>query len=82
MQKLFTAHPASVDETYWQHLGTATRFGARLIVTGVACFVHGLLPFTFERTGSRTVETLFKQMVARRRTSRGDSRLHPLDVDP
>ena len=63
---LFTDHPASVGETYVQHLGSASSFGARMILAGMACLIHGLLPFVFMRTGRRTIETLHDRMVVNR----------------
>ena len=38
---LFTDHPASVGETYAQHLGSASFFGSRMILAGLACMLHG-----------------------------------------
>ncbi len=54
----FTDHPASVDETYGEHLLFAGRFGTTLILAGLAALLHGLFPFLFERTASRTVIAL------------------------
>ena len=51
-------HPASVSETYGQHLRFAARFGATMIGGGLACLVHGLLPFCFTTTASRRVRAL------------------------
>jgi hypothetical protein len=51
----FTRHPAAVGETYGEHLAFASGVGGRLIVAGVACLLHGIFPFLFERTGSRTI---------------------------
>jgi hypothetical protein len=62
----FTDHPAAVGETYVQHLGVATGFGTRMILGGLACLVHGILPFLFTSTGSRTVTKLHDRMVANR----------------
>ena len=45
MKHLFLEHPASVGESYWQHMGQAMRFGTLLCLTGFACLFHGLLPF-------------------------------------
>jgi hypothetical protein len=42
--KLFTTHPGSVGETYSQHLGTAYSFGARMVLAGGACILHGIFP--------------------------------------
>ncbi|KMO33754.1 capsule biosynthesis protein [Methylobacterium tarhaniae] len=67
MSKLsFSEHPASVGETYFEHMGVATGFGLRMIGGGLACLVHGLLPFAFTSTGSRTIVRLHDRMVAHR----------------
>ncbi len=58
----FTKHPASVGETYGEHFLFASRFGCRMVAGGLACLVHGLFPFLFVRTGSRTVLTLMDRM--------------------
>lgn len=66
--RVFTHHPESVGETYAGHLCAASRFGARMIAAGLACLVHGLLPFLFATTGSRTIADLSDQMVRNRGT--------------
>ncbi len=65
--KLFTEHPASVGESYGEHLAMASGFGLRMILGGCACLVHGLLPFLFVRTGSVQISELHSVMVANRR---------------
>jgi hypothetical protein len=72
MIDLFKAHPATVGETYWQHLRFATRTGMAMIAGGGACFVHGFLPFLFMTTGSRTIRRL-----AQRFTTRGPATASP-----
>lgn len=64
--RLFTDHPASVGETYVEHLGMAGGFGFRMILGGLACLVHGLLPFLFTKTGSRVITDLHGRMVTHR----------------
>jgi hypothetical protein len=64
--KLFTAHPQTVGESYGEHLVRATSFGARMIFAGVACILHGILPFLFVKTGSRAISELNEQMIAKR----------------
>jgi hypothetical protein len=64
--RLFTDHPASVGETYPEHLRVATRFGLRMIAGGLGAVVHGVLPFLFTTTGSRTIEALHGEIVAKR----------------
>ncbi len=65
--RLFTDHPASVGETYSQHLAQASGFGVTMILAGFACLVHGLLPFLFVRTGSQAIARLNDRMVLNRR---------------
>lgn len=65
--RLFTEHPASVDETYFEHLIAASSFSIRMFVASLACLVHALLPFLFVKTGSQAIETLYDRMVANRR---------------
>jgi Family of unknown function (DUF6356) len=76
--RAFTAHPASVGESYSQHLFRAVYFGARMVFAGIACLVHGVLPFLFVRTGSRAIAELNDRMVVNRRVLPaipGDKRL-------
>ena len=62
----FTDHPASVGETYTEHMHTAAWFGWRMLLGALACFVHALLPFLFTRTGSATIAQLHDRMVVNR----------------
>lgn len=66
MIRLFTDHPRSVGESYAEHLCFACTFGARMVRGGVACFLHGFLPFLFTTTGSRMVLRLHEQMLRAR----------------
>jgi hypothetical protein len=65
--RAFTEHPASVGESYSEHLFRAVYFGTRMVFAGVACLVHGVLPFLFVRTGSRAIAELNDRMVVNRR---------------
>ena len=70
----FSEHPASVGETYTEHMGSAWGFAARMAAGAVACFIHGLLPFLFTRTGSGIINELHSRMVLNRaRHSRIDT---------
>jgi hypothetical protein len=66
MKRLFTAHPASVGESYVEHMGAAFSFALPMLAAGLACAVHGLLPFAFTTTGSRTIRRLHDRMVVNR----------------
>jgi hypothetical protein len=66
LRRLFTEHPASVGETYLQHLCAASGFAARMLIGGIACFLHALFPFAFRHTGSDCISNLYERMVAHR----------------
>ena len=66
INRLFNEHPASVGESYGEHLIQASSFGTRMILAGLACMVHGLLPFLFVRTGSKAITALHTRMVTNR----------------
>ena len=66
MRRLFTDHPASVNESYIEHMLAAGGFAGYLMLAGLACLVHAVLPFAFEKTGSRMISSLHGRMVANR----------------
>ncbi len=76
MLERFSEHPASVGETYGEHLGAAWRFGLVLLGAGLACLIHGLFPFVFEHTASGAVQRLNARLIARR--AAGAPRSQPL----
>ena len=58
MKNPFTAHPSSVGESYLEHGLFACRYGAKMTVGGIAALLHGVFPFLFQTTGSRTTREL------------------------
>ena len=79
-QNPFTAHPASVDETYGEHFLAALSFALRLQVAALVCLVHALLPFLFVKTGSTIIAELFDRMVRNRRRHRGGREERPASL--
>ena len=67
LQRLFTEHPESVDESYGEHLVRASCFGGRMVMAGLACILHALLPFLFVHTGSEAIDELYARLQATRR---------------
>jgi hypothetical protein len=61
-----TDHPASVGESYFGHMRSASGFGIRMIGGGIACLLHGFFPFVFEKTGSGQITLLYDRMVTHR----------------
>ncbi len=66
LHRLFTEHPGSVNETYWEHLAVAASFASRLLLAALACAIHAVLSFLFVKTGSRMITELHESMVAKR----------------
>ena len=62
----FTEHPHQVGESYTEHFGVATSFGTAMILGGLACLVHAVLPFLCTSTGSSTIRRLHDRMVINR----------------
>ena len=61
MTRLFTEHPSSVDETYFEHMAFAGRFSFRLFCAAFAALIHAILPFLFENTASTIVRQLYER---------------------
>ena len=61
----FIEHPASVDETYFQHLAFAFRFSVQLFLAALAALVHALIPPLFETTAGDTIKKLHADISAR-----------------
>lgn len=61
MIELFTRHPQSVGETYFEHLGMAASFAGTLMIATLICAIHAVLPFMFEKTGSRMIADLYQR---------------------
>ncbi len=62
----FREHPASVGETYFQHMGVALSFGGALLAAGLACVIHAVFPFLFTTTARVTIQNLQTRMVTHR----------------
>ena len=66
IKRAFTEHPASVGESYFQHMGMAAGFGGKMALAGLACMIHSVFPFLFVCTGRKCVEELHERMVTHR----------------
>lgn len=66
LSDLFTDHPASVGETYGQHLVSALGFSFTMMVGALACAVHAIFPFLCVKTGSAKIVELHTRMVTHR----------------
>ena len=62
LYRLFTDHPTSLNESYFEHLVCAFSFATKMIIAGFACLIHSIFPFLFVNTGSSTIESLHVEM--------------------
>ena len=62
LYRLFTDHPTSLNESYFEHLVCAFSFATRMIIAGFACLIHSIFPFLFVNIGSSTIESLHVEM--------------------
>jgi hypothetical protein len=66
LQRLFLAHPRSVDESYSEHFGVAWRFGLTMLKGGLGALVHALIPALCTTTGSDALARLNALLEAHR----------------
>lgn len=59
IQRLFVDHPASVEESYFEHMRFALSFSASLFVAAFAALAHALVPGAFEKTASNKIRQMY-----------------------
>jgi hypothetical protein len=62
---VFLDHPATVNETYFQHMRFALGFAFWLTVAGLAALVHAAIPALCETTAGRILKRLTAKMESR-----------------
>jgi hypothetical protein len=62
---LFLSHPASVDESYFEHQRVALGFALTLSLIAAAAFLHALIPGLCQSTARRHIATLHERLQAR-----------------
>ncbi len=62
---LFTAHPASLNESYGQHFWQAVGYSFKLWGAGTACLIHAIFPFLFAKTASNCLIHLTTDLIRR-----------------
>lgn len=63
--RLFLDHPASVDESYLQHMRFALGFAGQLALAAGAALIHALIPAACETTASSIVKRLYPRVAHR-----------------
>jgi Family of unknown function (DUF6356) len=65
--RLFSDHPASVNESYGQHFASAMGFGLRMIWGGLVCIVHAFVPGFCCTKASEMIGELHDRMITNRK---------------
>lgn len=65
MKNIFTNHPHSVGESYFQHFFFALSFACKMLAAGVVCLIHAVFPFLFEKTGSNILMSIIHEVLQR-----------------
>lgn len=68
--RLFLDHPRQVEETYFEHMGVAARFGFAMIWGGLKALIHAVFPAWCETSGSDTIRRLHARIVRHRNGKR------------
>jgi len=63
--RLFFDHPASVDESYFQHMRFALGFAGLLALAAGAALVHAIIPAACQTTASSIVKRLCPRVANR-----------------
>ena len=66
VKNIFTEHPKSVGETYFQHLFNSLRYTFTFLLLFFITFIHAILPFLFVRTASDIVCEMSADMECRK----------------
>jgi Family of unknown function (DUF6356) len=76
MRNIFTRHPSTMNETYFEHLANAGLFGVKMLIGGMACIIHAIFPFLFAKTGTNLLFNMVQDYVCR--TPQIEERAHAL----
>lgn len=63
--RVFTDHPASVNETYFGHMKFAFGFAFWLGIAALAALIHAVIPALCETTASRILKRLSARITTR-----------------
>ncbi|MHB1947704.1 MAG: DUF6356 family protein [Gammaproteobacteria bacterium] len=59
-------HLKEVNESYFEHMLYATKYGIKMIFAGLTCIIHGLFPDIFVTTASQTMESIKNEINERK----------------
>ncbi|HET6158750.1 MAG TPA: DUF6356 family protein [Dongiaceae bacterium] len=78
LDRVFLAHPRTVDENYLEHGAFALRIASRLLLAGVAALIHAVVPCLCQTTASRIILAMNAGIIARRAKASQPQQAAPL----
>ena len=69
LSKIFTHHPQSNGETYFEHMRCASYYGFKMMTSGIAAIVHAIFPFLFETAASDCAKMVNEEVDRRKNNS-------------
>ena len=72
-KNIFTKHPKTVGESYFQHFRHALSFSCLLFSLSFKALVHAIFPFCYETAVSEKIKSLSEGMQKRREQATKES---------
>jgi hypothetical protein len=79
MKNIFTDHPRSIGVTYFEHMKFAALYSAKMFLGGIACLIHAIFPFVFQKTGSNFLLKIMHEYISH--LSQPDQRITALSEE-
>ena len=80
LSKIFTHHPKSNGETYFEHMRCASYYGFKMVVSGLAAIVHSIFPFLFETAASDCAKMVNKEVERRKHEAALKWKIFPIKL--
>ena len=62
ISKVFFDHPATVEESYFEHMAFAGGFAFKLFLAAAAALVHAIIPCLFEKTSGNLIRKMYARI--------------------
>ncbi len=59
------SHLKAVNETYFEHMYYAAKYGFKMFYAGIACLIHAIFPSLFVTTASKTLHSIMDEIKQR-----------------
>jgi len=62
ISKVFFDHPATVEESYFEHMAFAGGFAFNLFLAAAAALVHAIIPCLLEKTAGNLIRKMYARI--------------------